>query len=112
MTWELGIPIMISGIIFVLGFLSIRIDKKHGALQLLFLFLCLYTIILALAINIEMANLQALTTIYGMLNGLYFIFIWATVFILFYFIIMLVWNAFAERKENKKAEEDDYYDSD
>jgi len=106
MAWEVGIPILLSGIIFVMGFLAVRIDKKHGALQLLLLFICLFSVILGLSVVIEMANLQSLTAISGMLGTLYMLFIYATIFILCYFILMMVWNAFTNKKERKLEEEE------
>ena len=106
MAFEIGIPLLLAGIIFVMGFLAVRIDKKHGAIQLLLLFICLFSIILGLAVVIEIANIQSLTSIAGMLTSLYMLFIYATIFILCYFILMMVWNAFTDRKERKLQEEE------
>jgi len=105
MSWEIGISILLFGFVFTFAYLAIKIDKKHGILQLFFLFLSLYSTIIALSIGIELAKTNALTKIANILTSLYQIAIYASIVILFYFIIIMIWNIFSEKKMKDENDE-------
>lgn len=105
MSWEIGISLILVGAIFTFAFLAVKVDKKHAPLQLLFLFMSILTTWLSFAIGIEIANDAAQAAIAGMLTAGYQIFIFAGIFALGYFLIMIVYNAYVSKKES--GEEDD-----
>ena len=97
---DAGTAIMLGSFIFTFAFLSVQIDKKHGALQVLFLALSFYTILLATSISVNFAQTGTEGEILPVMLGGYNVFIWTVILVIFYLVIMFFWNIFRKDKKD------------
>lgn len=89
MSYEIAVAVGLSAISFILIYLALNL-KKHEAIQLLFLFLGLYTIIAELSILTEFlvtGGQTALANIVGTLMG---VCMWSTIIFLAYILIKFI----------------------
>lgn len=94
-----GIIILLLGIILTLAIITVTLDKKHGAIQILFFALTLYFILTGISIGMNMLNNEGMSELSSLLSGNYTIFMFAIIFIIAYIIITLIYNAFATKKD-------------
>ena len=88
MTVELALVIGMGMISFLFAYLSVNLsDKRHGAIQFLFLFVSILTSIL----NVSMMSQFAMPSrIAELLTGVYSLVVWTFIFTLLYFILYFI----------------------
>jgi hypothetical protein len=106
MAWEIAITLVIGLIMLVFAYLSVKIDKNHTALQILFLAISLFMSITGIAICIDLGNTYTQPTIVAILNGAYTVMIWATLLVLAYLLLMFIYNLYLKLLAKKKKDND------
>jgi len=100
-----GIMILLIVIIVTIAMITVGMSEDHGAIQTLFLTIALFTVIATAAIGIEMANDTGASVISGLMTNEYTMIIFTAVFVVFYIVILIIWNTFSRKKELSEEEE-------
>lgn len=103
MAGEEALAILIFSVTFMFSYLAVNIDKKHGAMQIFFMFCAMYAGIVGVALGIEIAGSA---TLKALMSSYYTIMLYIPVIVAFYFIIQLVWNLFVQNKSGKEKDDE------
>jgi len=97
MALGVGVPI----VAFVFAYLSLNIDKKHGPMQMFFMFISLFMLYIEGPVLLQIAKAEALTELQGIISGAYMQTM-TFVLILFvgYMLIYFIWNTLMETTES------------
>lgn len=83
------------GVAFIMAYLAMNVDReKHGAIQILFIFLSLYGVWATLGMTGAILEAQGILTFQPLNTAYITIQLWATVFVLGYLFIMMIWNLY------------------
>lgn len=107
MSIETAVVLGIAAISGILAYLSMQVDREqHGVLQILFLMMSLWTALADLGIISEIIITDATYTVLTpLMNSLMTVFMWGSIFVMFYIIVVFIWNLFMGlRKKHKERE--------
>lgn len=95
MAYDTAVIIAYAAISAIMAYLAMNVDReKHGAIQILFIFLSLYGCWAILGAVGAIMEVQAITQLLPLNTAYMMIQMWATIFTLFYLFIMMIWNLY------------------
>ena len=89
-------------VIFIFAYLAVNLDRKHGPIRLLFLFVTLGLTIIQIDILRQVAVNDALTGIAAVLTSGYSVIIYTFIIALLYFLLMFIKNVLEGMMPGKK----------
>lgn len=106
MAYDTAIAIGMTGIVALFYYLAASMKSdKHGALQIMFIFMGEFFTLYLIDILEKMADAAAATEIQEVLGFMYGSFIWVMVISMMYFIVMFIMDVYKVHIENiRKAE--------
>jgi len=96
---DMSIILGIMAASFILLYSAFHTSKKHAPLQILFIVSGLLFVVIGLSVLSEISDNSAIPSIMSVVDNGYQLSIWIVIIVIFYFIIMFIWEALTKYKE-------------
>ena len=107
MAIETAIVLGLAAISGILAYLSMQVDREqHGVLQILFLMMSLWVALADLGLIADIVVVEGTySSVTPLLVNTMTVFMWGSIFVMFYIIIIFLWNVFMNFRQKHKERE-------